>query len=134
MTSALQPLDQIIETFALLDDWEGRFQYVLDLGKTVPDMPEALKTPETEVKGCTSKVWMAPEIRDGAFHFQADSNAQIVKGLIGILMSIYQDKTVEEIKSIDVEGIFGELGLEQNLSPNRRNGFFSMVEKIRAFS
>ncbi|PZP57175.1 MAG: Fe-S cluster assembly protein SufE [Micavibrio aeruginosavorus] len=134
MTSALQPLDQILETFALLDDWEGRFQYILDLGKTVPEMPEVLKSPENEVKGCTSKVWMVPEIRNDVFHFQADSNAQIVKGLIGILMSIYQDSPVEEIKGIDVEGIFRELGLEQNLSPNRRSGFFSMVEKIRAFS
>lgn len=133
MTSALQPLDQIIDTFELFDDWEGRFQYVIDLGKTVPDMAESLKTPETEVKGCTSKVWMVPEIRDGVFHFQADSNAMIVKGLIGILMSVYQGQPVSEIKSIDIESIFGQLGLEQNLSPNRRSGFFSMVEKIKAF-
>ena len=134
MTSALQPLDQIIDTFELFDDWEGRFQYVIDLGKTVPEMAETLKTAENEVKGCTSKVWMVADIRDGVFHFEADSNAQIVKGLIGILMSIYQDKAVSEIKAIDVESIFSQLGLEQNLSPNRRNGFFSMVEKIRAFS
>lgn len=133
MSDALQPLDQIIETFDLFDDWEGRFQYVIDLGKTVPEMSESLKIPQNEVKGCTAKVWMIHEIRDGVFRFQADSNAQIVKGLIGILMSIYQDKTVEEIRSIDVEKIFSQLGLEQNLSPNRRNGFFSMVEKIRAF-
>lgn len=134
MTAEMQSLDQILETFSLFDDWEGRYAYLVDLGKTVPEMDEALKTSENEVRGCTSKVWMAWEIRDGAFHFQADSNAMIVKGLIGVLMAIYQGKPVAEIPAIDVEKIFSQLGLEQNLSPNRRSGFFSMVEKIRAVS
>lgn len=134
MTTALQPLDQILETFSILDDWEDRYKYILDLAKTVPEMPDSSKTEENMVKGCTSMVWMTSEIRDGAFHFDADSNAHIVKGLIGILMSIYEGKPVSEIKAIDVEGIFTQLGLEQNLSPNRRNGFFAMVEKIRSIS
>lgn len=134
MTLALQPLDQILETFDLLDDWEERYKYVLELAKTVPDMPESSKIAENEVKGCTSKVWMTSEIRDGVFHFEADSNAYIVRGLIGILMSVYQDKPISEIKNIDIKEIFSQLGLEQNLSPNRRNGFFAMVERIKALS
>ena len=134
MTAQIQTLDQILETFSLFDDWEGRYAYLVDLGKTVPEMDDALKTSENEVRGCTSKVWMAWDIRNGAFHFKADSNAMIVKGLIGVLMAIYQDQPVKEIAGIDVERIFSQLGLEQNLSPNRRSGFFSMVEKIRAVS
>lgn len=134
MTSQLQSLDQILETFSLFDDWEGRYAYLVDLGKSVPEMDEALKTPENEVRGCTSKVWMSWDIRNGAFHFDADSNAMIVRGLIGVLMAIYQDQPIAEISAIDVEKIFAQLGLEQNLSPNRRSGFFSMVEKIRAVS
>lgn len=130
----MQSLDQILETFSLFDDWEGRYSYLVDLGKTVPVMDESLKTSENEVRGCTSKVWMAWDIQNGVFHFEADSNAMIVKGLIGVLTGIYQDQPVSKIGNIDVEKIFSQLGLEQNLSPNRRSGFFSMVEKIRAVS
>lgn len=134
MSKPLQPLDQIIETFSLFDDWEGKYSYILDLAKTVPDMPESTKIQANEVRGCVSMVWMTTEIRNGAFHFEADSNGLLTKGMIGILMSVYQGKPVGEIGAIDIEGIFTELGLEQNLTPNRRNGFFAMVEKIRAFS
>ncbi len=132
MTSALQSLDQVIETFSLFDDWEDRYRYLIDLGKSVPEMPDSDKTEANLVRGCTSRVWMTSEIRDGVFHFDADSDAHIVKGLIGLLMVIYQGRALAEIKAIDVDDIFAKLGLEQNLSPNRRNGFFSMVERIKA--
>ena len=91
-----------------------------------------LKTDDRLVPGCTSRVWMEPEIKDGTFYFVADSDAHIVRGLIAVLHRAYQGKPVAELGSIDVEGAFAQIGLDQNLSPNRRNGFFSMVEKIKA--
>ncbi len=130
--AALQTLDQVVEVFSLFDDWEDRYRYLIDLGKTVPGLPEKEKTEANLVRGCTSKVWMVSDIRNGVFHFEADSDAHIVRGLIGLLMILYQDKKPGEIADVAVEDIFEKLGLGQNLSPNRRNGFFSMVEKIRA--
>ncbi len=126
-------LEDLVENFALLDDWEDRYRYLIDLGKTLPPMDEALKTDENFVRGCTSKVWMAAEVKDGRFHFLADSDAHIVRGLIALLMAAYQDQPVEKLPGIDVDGAFRRVGLHTHLSPNRRNGFFSMVEKIRNF-
>ena len=98
-------------------------------------MDEALKTDETIVKGCTSRVWMISETSDdGSIHFTADSDAHIVRGLIALVLVAYQDKTPEEIGCIDIEQTFKEIGLDQHLSPNRRNGFFAMVERVRALS
>ena len=134
MSEHLQSLDHVIETFSLFDDWEDRYRYLIDLGKTVPDFPENGKTEANLVRGCTSRVWMISSVQDGKLHFDADSDAHIVRGLIGLLIVIYQDKALSEIALIDVNGIFNQLGLEQNLSPNRRNGFFSMVEKISALA
>ncbi len=123
-------LADLIETFALLGDWEERYRYLIDLGRTLEPMDEALKTEETLVRGCTSRVWMVAQTTDGRVHFLVDSDAHIVRGLIAILMAAYQDRTPEEIKAVDIHEAFGRLGLEQHLSPNRRNGFFAMVERI----
>lgn len=128
-------LQELTENFSLFDDWEERYKYLIDLGKTLEPMPESLKTEETLVKGCTSRVWMICETNnDGQYHFIADSDAHIVKGLIAVLLSAYQGKTASAIQSVDIEGTFREIGLDQHLSPNRRNGFFAMVERIRALS
>lgn len=128
-------LQELTENFALFDDWEERYKYLIDLGKNLPPMAEPLKTEETSVKGCTSQVWMICETdSDGRYHFTADSDAHIVKGLISILLSAYQGKTAHEIHAINIEEAFEEIGLNQHLSPNRRNGFFAMVERIRALS
>lgn len=128
-------LQELTENFALFDDWEERYKYLIDLGKNLQPMPESLKTEATLVKGCTSRVWMICETdSDGIYHFLADSDAHIVKGLIAVLLSAYQGKTASAIQSVDIEGTFKEIGLDQHLSPNRRNGFFAMVERIRALS
>ena len=129
---ARETLEELVENFALFEDWEERYRYLIDLGRSLPAMDEALKTDERLVPGCTSRVWMEPEIKDGVFHFTADSDAHIVRGLIAILDRAYQGQRLKDLKSIDVEGAFAQIGLDQNLSPNRRNGFFSMVEKIKA--
>lgn len=128
-------LQELADNFTLFDDWEERYKYLIDLGKQLPDMPDSLKTDETMVNGCTSQVWMICETdNDGRHHFTADSDAHIVRGLIAILLSAYQGKTSGEIQSIDIEKTFQEIGLDQHLSPNRRNGFFAMVERIKTLS
>lgn len=122
----------LIENFSLFDDWEDRYRYLIDLGKDLPPMEDSLKIPAHKVEGCTSQVWMVTHMdAAGTFTFLADSDAHIVKGLIAILMAAYYGQPHTEIGSIDVESLFRSLGLDQHLSPNRRNGFFSMVEKIR---
>jgi cysteine desulfuration protein SufE len=129
-----QHIDEIIESFALYDDWEDRYSLLIDLGKKLPDFPENMKNDENLVRGCVSRVWMVPMVKDGVFSFQGDSDAFIVKGLVGLLHIIYSGQPVDNLKSIDIEGIFEKLGLLQNLSPNRRNGVFSMIEKIKGYS
>ncbi len=133
-SSTYQPLAEMVENFSLFSDWEERYRYLIDLGRKLPDMDNALKTDENLVRGCTSRVWMVAEVKNGMFHFQADSDAHIVRGLIAILMVAYQDKPVASLTNIDIEGAFKTIGLDQNLSPNRRSGFFAMVERIRNLS
>ena len=128
-------LGELVENFALFDDWEERYRYLIDLGKELPPMADALKTEQTFVRGCTSQVWMICETDgDGRHFFTADSDAHIVKGLIAILLSAYQGKTAEQIRGVDIDKSFQDIGLDQHLSPNRRNGFFAMVERIKALS
>lgn len=128
---ASRTLEQLTESFSLFDNWEDRYRYLIDLGQRLQPMEEAQKTDETLVRGCTSRVWLVAEIRNGLFHFTADSDAQIVRGLIYLLVTAYQDQPVSKIPSIDIERYFERLGLDQHLSPNRRNGFFAMVKRIR---
>jgi cysteine desulfuration protein SufE len=132
---SIPKLEDLQENFALFDDWEDRYRYLIDLGKHLPVMDEALKTEQTIVKGCISRVWMVCETGDGgAIHFTADSDAHIVRGLIALVLVAYQDKTPAQIGEIDIEATFKEIGLDQHLSPNRRNGFFAMVERVRALA
>jgi cysteine desulfuration protein SufE len=128
-------LTELIEDFALFDDWEGRYQYLIDLGGDVPSMPDVLKAEATEVKGCVSKVWLySTQDSTGKFHFQSDSDGKITRGLVYIVLAAYEGKSAEEILAIDIEEEFSKLGLDQHLSPNRRNGFFAMVERIRSLA
>lgn len=132
-------LEELKETFGFLDDWEERYAYIIDLGKGLPPMDEALKTEATKVRGCTSQVWMVGHERtDGegrvCLDLAADSDAHIVRGLIRILLMLYSGRPKAEIAAIDAEGFLHELGLDRHLSPSRRNGLFSMVERIRALA
>jgi cysteine desulfuration protein SufE len=128
-------LTDLKENFALFDDWNGRYEYLIDLGRKLAPMDDLLKTEETEVKGCVSKVWLYIQQDEvGRFQLQADSDGSITKGLVYIVLAAYQGKTVEEIQAIDIHNLFSEIGLEEHLSPNRRNGFFAMVEKIKSLA
>ena len=125
---------EVIDNFTFLDDWEDRFRYLIDLGRKLPPMDAALKTEETKVRGCTSQVWIVDTVAPGSpptLHFQADSDAHIVKGLIAVLLSIYDGRSPAEILAVDIKSAIGELGFAEHLSPNRANGLFSMVERIR---
>ena len=130
-------IDAIRSDFALLDDWEDRYRYVIELGRSLPALPEALRTDANKVRGCASQVWLASKARPTAagkapvLAFQGDSDAHIVRGLIAILFALYQDRTPEEILKTDARAVFGELGLGEHLTQQRSNGFFSMVERIR---
>jgi cysteine desulfuration protein SufE len=130
-------LDAIRSDFALLDDWEDRYRYVIELGRALPPLPEALRTDANKVRGCASQVWLASATAAGGegappvLSFQGDSDAHIVRGLIVILFALYQGKTAEEILRLDARALFAELGLQDHLTPQRSNGFFSMVERIR---
>ncbi len=129
-----ETLSDLVENFALFEDWEERYRYLIDLGRTLPSMDEALKAEGNIVRGCTSRVWMQPTIKDGKFYFTADSDAHIVRGLIAILDRAYQGQSLSDIEKIDIKAAFAKIGLDQNLSPNRRNGFYAMVEKIHSLA
>ena len=128
-------LDEILESFELLDDWEDRYAYLIDLGKHVAGLPEELKTEETRVKGCTSQVWLVSRVEgegEGArLMFEGDSDAHIVRGLVSLLLSAYSGRAPAEVIALDIEELFRRVGLERNLSVSRRSGFFSMVERVR---
>jgi cysteine desulfuration protein SufE len=129
-------LDEIRSNFTLLDDWEDRYRYVIELGRMLPPLDEALKSDATKVRGCASQVWLislvVPDDGDAPrLAFQGDSDAHIVRGLIAILLEAVEGKTAAEIVATDLPGIFAELGLKDNLTPQRSNGLASMIARIR---
>ena len=127
-------IEELIDNFSFLDGWEEKYQYVIDLGHKLEPLDEKFKTDDWKVKGCQSQVWLVPQIQNGVFHFKGDSDAILVKGIISIVLLSYNDKAAAEIKNIDVTEIFVKLGLEENLTPSRRNGMLSMVEKIKQYA
>jgi cysteine desulfuration protein SufE len=133
---ALMNIDEIIDNFALLDDWDDRYRYVIELGRMLTPLPEALRTETNKVQGCASQVWLATDVRpNGAagptLTFVGDSDAHIVRGLIAILFALYSGKGAREILSTDAIALFEKLSLREHLTPQRSNGFRSMVERIR---
>lgn len=123
--------DDIAETFAFLDDWEERYRHVIELGKALPPMDEALKVPATKVEGCASQVWLLPRVEEGRFGFQGDSDAIIVRGLIAVLHALYDGLTPQEVAAVDAPAEFARLGLSDNLSAQRSNGLRAMIARIR---
>jgi cysteine desulfuration protein SufE len=133
---ALMNIDEIIDNFALLDDWDDRYRYVIELGRMLTPLPEALRTETNKVQGCASQVWLATDVRpNGAagptLTFVGDSDAHIVRGLIAILFALYSGKGAREILSTDAIALFEKLAMREHLTPQRSNGFRSMVERIR---
>ncbi len=121
---------ELIENFSYLTDWEEKYRYIIELGDSMPDFPACDKTSENKIEGCMSQVWFTHKKSNGKHFFQATSDAHIVRGLEAVLLILIDGKTTEEIKAVDIEGVFNELGLSDNLSPTRRNGFYAMIERI----
>jgi cysteine desulfuration protein SufE len=128
---ATPAFEEIAETFAFLDDWEDRYRHVIELGRAMPPLPEALKVPATKVAGCASQVWLHPEIAGGWFSFRGDSDAQIVKGLIAILAALYNGLPVAEVTGVRAAEEMARLGLDAHLSSQRSNGLRAMIARIR---
>jgi cysteine desulfuration protein SufE len=126
--------DEIAETFDFLDEWEDRYRHLIELGKALPPMPEALKTPATKVDGCASQVWIQPRIEGGRFDFWGDSDALIVRGLIAVLHALYAGRPPAEVAGIDAPAALARLGLAEHLSAQRSNGVRAMVARIRALA
>ncbi|PIE08786.1 MAG: cysteine desulfuration protein SufE [Rhodobacterales bacterium] len=128
---ATQAFEEIVEDFSFLDDWEDRYATVIDLGRKMEPLDEALRVPATRVTGCASQVWLVPDIKDGVFGFRGDSDALIVRGIIAVLKALYTGVPVSEVAQVDATAELARLKLEEHLSGQRTNGLRSMVERIR---
>jgi cysteine desulfuration protein SufE len=130
-------IGDIIENFALLDEWDDRYRYVIELGRTLEPLPQKQRTEANKVQGCASQVWLGTKVKpNGAagptLSFVGDSDAHIVRGLIAILFALYSGKPAPEILKTDAVALFERLGLREHLTPQRSNGFRSMVERIKS--
>ena len=137
MTGKLSPAaelvaaqEEIVETFALLEDWTDRYQYLIDLGRQMAPLPEAFMTEQYRLKGCQSQVWIKTELRDGRLHILAASDSSIVAGLIALLLKVYGDRAPADILGTPPDFI-RKIGLDEHLSPTRSNGLAAMVQQIR---
>ena len=133
----MTPIEEIVENFGLLDEWDDRYRYVIELGRTLTPLPDEAHVDVNKVQGCASQVWLLTDIKpNGAsgpiLTFQGDSDAHIVRGLIAILFALYSGKSARDILTIDSLALFDRIGLRENLTPQRSNGLRSMVEGIRA--
>ena len=127
----LETENEIISEFSMFDDWLDKYEYIIDLGKSLDSFPESSKTDEKLIKGCQSRVWLDWKTEDGKLYFQADSDAIITRGIISLLIRIYSGRTPGEILSSDFS-VVEKIGLKQNLSPTRANGLLSMIDTIRS--
>lgn len=129
---ASEAFEDIVADFEFLEEWEDRYRYVIDYGRAMEPLDDALKVPATKVDGCASQVWLHPWIESGRFSFDGDSDAMIVRGLIAVLRALYNDTPVGEVTGIDAPGELGRLGLNDHLSAQRSNGLRAMIERIRS--
>lgn len=131
-------IEELTDNFEILDDWEDKYRYIIDLGSKLPPLAPEFRSEEWKVRGCQSQVWLVPEVKTEAgekrIYFHGDSDAAIVKGIIAIVLTIYSGKSAKDIKETAVDEIFARMGLEEHLSPSRRNGLLSMTEKIRHYA
>ena len=129
-------IDEIVDNFTLLDEWDDRYRYVIELGRMLPPLADSAHVDANKVQGCASQVWLITHVApDGAggptLTFEGDSDAHIVRGLVAILFSLYSGKSAREIIATDALALFDRIGLRENLTPQRSNGLRSMVERIR---
>jgi cysteine desulfuration protein SufE len=133
----MTPIDEIVDNFSLLDEWDDRYRYVIELGRMLEPLPEAEHNEVNKVRGCASQVWLVTHVKpDGGagpvLTFVGDSDAHIVRGLVAILLAVYSGKNARDILATDALALFDSLGLRENLTPQRSNGLRAMVDRIRA--
>jgi len=131
------PLDEIVDNFSLLEEWDDRYRYLIELGRALRPLPERDRIDTNKVQGCASQVWLATTVRNNGadgpvLSFSGDSDAHIVRGLIAILFAMFSGRHAREILTTDAIALFERLGLREHLTPQRSNGFRSMVERIRS--
>jgi len=132
----MTPIDEITDNFSLLDEWDDRYRYLIELGRTLEPLPDSARDDAHKVQGCASQVWLLTSVEsdgEGApvLRFVGDSDAHIVRGLIAVLLALYSGKPAREILAVDALGLFDQLGLREHLTPQRSNGLRAMVERIR---
>ena len=137
MRAIMTTIDEIRDNFALLEEWDDRYRYVIELGRTLQPMPEAEHSLENKVQGCVSQVWLSKSLELGGgdgpvLKYLGDSDAHIVRGLIAILLTLYSGRTPQEILATDASDVFDEFGFREHLTPQRSNGLRAMVERIRS--
>ncbi|MCK9627880.1 MAG: SufE family protein [Bacteroidales bacterium] len=125
--------NQIIEEFSIFTDWLDKYEYLIELGKSLPIIKESSKSETNLIKGCQSKVWLAADYKDGKIYFTADSDAIITKGIISLLIRVFSGRAPQEIIDADL-GFIKEIGLQDNLSPTRSNGLVSMIKQIKFYA
>lgn len=125
-------IQDMIDDFAFLDDWEARYMHVIDMGKAMPPLQDFEKTDAHKVKGCVSQVWLVSEFEGGKLKFTGDSDAHIVKGLVAVVLKVFSNRSPAQILSIDANQILKALELDEHLSPQRSNGLKAMIERIKS--
>ena len=133
MASIKELQNEIIEDFSMFEDWMGKYEHLIEFGKSLTELNEQYKNEEHEVKGCQAKVWLHTEIQDGKLIFEADSDAIITKGIIGLLVHVLSNHDVDEILDTDLYFI-DEIGLKEHLSPTRSNGLVSMIKQMKLYA
>ena len=128
---ASEAFEEIVEDFEFIEDWEDRYRYVIEQGKAMDPLDDALKVPATKVDGCASQVWLHPKVENRVMHFNGDSDAMIVRGLIALLRKLYNGLTLDEILAVDARAELERLGLNEHLSSQRSNGLTAMIERVR---
>ena len=128
---ATEAFEDIVGDFEFLEDWEDRYRHVIELGRAMEPLDDALKVPATKVDGCASQVWLHITPEDGRFHFDGDSDAMIVRGLIAVLRALYNGVPVSDVPAIDAQAELARLDLHDHLSSQRSNGLKAMIQRIR---
>lgn len=123
--------EEILDTLGFFDDWEERYKYIIDLGKQLPSIAEEKKIETFLLRGCQSQVWIDSTVSDGKLFFEVDSDAHIVRGLLAVVLSAYNNKTPAEVLAFDIDGFFAQVDLVKHLSPTRGNGLTAMVKRIQ---
>lgn len=133
----LASIDRLVSDFSLLDEWEDRYRYVIELGRDLDPLPDCDRTPANKVQGCVSQVWIKTEVTGGngsapVLTFRGDSDAHIVRGLIAILFMLFSGRAADEIAATDAQAVLSRLGLDEHLTPQRSNGLIAMVKRIQS--